>query len=289
MILVIILALIAHLGYALNDFTGALGARKFDSKLMSLLSWLTGTAIYLLIMPFFWQNSLSFWPVVVAVLSGMLAAVSYPLFLYALKYGNAALVGVVAGTFPLWIVIISLIIFKETLTATQVLVIGVIIIGIILSSLHLTRRTKFHNLLNKYTALAFLVSIMWGIAFSVLKYPVEEIGWFNVSFITSLAGSITSFIWLFPKLKTQVVPVFKKYYKFPLLNAITGVGSTMAYNYAISRANSSIVAPIAGSYGGLFALLSYFVFREKLTRVQVLGICVIVAGVASLSITLARS
>jgi len=289
MILVVLLALFAHVGYTLNDISGALGARKFDGKLMSLMSWVTCSAMYLLLLPFLWRGSLLLKPTLVSIFSGVLAGVAYPLFLNAMKKGNPTLVGVVAGTFPLWIVILSVIFYKEVLTGAQIVVIACIILGIILSALHLTRQTRLHTMLNKYTLHALLVSIMWGLAFAVLKYPAETIGWFKVSIVTSYAGSALSIIWLYPKLKGTVLSSFKKYYRYPVVNALTGVSATLAYNFALTRGNSSLVAPIAGSYSGLFAILSYVAFKEKLTRLQILGVIIIFGGVVVLSVLVANS
>jgi len=283
---VVFLALIAHVSYALNDMSGALGSRKFGGNLMSLMSWLVGIVMYIVMLPFLGGSPLYLWPSVVALLTGVILAIAYPIFLWALKHGNATLVGVVAATFPLWTVIASLFLYNETLTQTQALLIGVIMTGVILSSLHISRKTRLRNLFNRYTLVAFGVSIMWGIGFSLFKYPVDNIGWFNAGFLDSIAGTALSVAWLYPKLKGKVKPAFKKYYLYPTANAITGVVGTLAFSLALTKGNSSLVAPIAGSYGAFFAVLSYLVFKEKLNKLQIVGVIVTLIGIVSLSIAL---
>ena len=289
MILVVILALISHVSYALNDMSGAMASRKFDGKAMSLMSWMVGAVLYTVMAPFLITNTFYLWPTVVAGFTGVWFAIAYPIFLKALEKGNATLVGVIAGTFPLWTVVFSLLLYGEKLTSTESVVIGIIMIGIVLSALHLTTKTRLHNLLNKHTFLALIVSLMWGFGFAIIKYPTERIGWFNTSFMNSMLGALTSMIWLYPACRGKVKAIFKKYKAYPIVNSATGTAGTLAYTYALTRGNASLVAPIAGSYSGLFAVLSYLVFKEKLTRIQTLGVLIILGGVISLSVIVSRS
>lgn len=283
MIAVVLLALVAHVGYALADFSGAVGARKFSSRAMSLMAWVAGVLIYFVLAPFLLDLHFYLWPVLVAAFTGVLFAIVFPLFLIAVEKGNATLGGVVAGTFPFWIVILSIIFYDETLTYAQTGGIALIIVGIVLSALHLTRKTRLHNLLNKYTFLALLVSLLWGIGYTIYKYPVDKLGWFETGFINSIVGTITSIVWLYPKLKGKLSIIIKRHWRFPLLNALYGVTATLAYGFALTKGNSSIVGPLAGSYSGLYAILSYFKFKETLTKLQVLGVIIIVIGIITLS------
>jgi len=289
MILVVILALVAHVSYALNDMSGALATRKFDGKLMSLMSWLLGMAVYVLLAPFLWNHSLYLWPTIVGLMTGAILGTAFPIFLKALKEGNPTLVGVIAGTFPLWVVIFSVLVYKEVLSGAELAAIAVITLGIVLSALHLSRKTRLHNLFSKSTLMALLVSVMWGIGFGSLSYPSNEIGWFEASMLSSTGGTVISMAWLYPQYRGRLKVSLKKFYIYPVANAITGVAGVLAYTLALTKGNSSIVAPIAGSYSGLFAVLSYFAFKEKLTRIQVGGVIIIIIGIISLSAIVARS
>ncbi len=289
MITVIIFALIAHIGYAGNDFSGALGARKFGGHMMSLLSWTTGLVITTALLPFLFHNGLSVLPVFETAISGVLLAIAYPIFLKCFENGNATITGVIAGSFPLWVVILSILFLGERLTVPQTLAIATILVGVALSSLHLTRKTRLKNLFNRYSLLAFIVSIIWGIAFTLLKYPSEKLGWFEATYINGMFGAIATIIWIYPSQRGRVIATLKKFPLYPLANSMTGFGGTAALTFALTRGNSSIVAPIAGSYGGLFAIMSYLKFKEKLTKLQILGVLLIFTGVVALSIIVSRS
>lgn len=289
MIIVVLFALISHVGFAGNDFSGALGARKFGGRMMSLLSWTTGLGITTALLPFLFHNTLYAWPVFDAAISGVLFAAAYPAFLKCLENGNATITGVIAGSFPLWVVLLSILFLGESLTVPQTLAIAAILCGVALSALHLTRKTRFKNLFNRYSLLAFFISIVWGVGNVLLKYPAEKIGWFETSYINGLSGAVLTIIWLYPSQRGKVINTFKKFPLYPLANALTGVGASAAYTFALTRGNNSIVSPIAGSYGGLFAIISYMKFKEKLTKLQILGVVLIFCGVVSLSIIVSRS
>jgi uncharacterized membrane protein len=68
------------------------------------------------------------------------------------------------------------------------------------------------------------------------------------------------------------------------LNSLFIGGATFALNYALSIGNTAIVAPIAGAYPTLFAVLSYLVFKEPINKQQWFGIVLTLIGIVTLSI-----
>ena len=281
----ILLSLAAHVGFAFNDISGAIGSRQLSAARMTLYAWLCGCVLMVLAIPFLFKNSLSAKPLLINSLLAVIMAVAYPLFLHTLEKGNATINGVIAGTFPIWVVIFSLIFFDESLSRVQACAALVIFIGVILSTLHLTRETKRHTVFNRYSVMALAVSVLWGIYFAFIRYPVEQYGWFETNVVTQIVATITSIGLLLPIIRRSKYLKFKKtQLKWPLINASFGFSSSLAYNYALTLGASSVVAPIAGSYPGLYAIASYFIFKEKLTRLQLVGIVFVLIGVVALSI-----
>ena len=80
----------------------------------------------------------------------------------------------------------------------------------------------------------------------------------------------------FPKDKNSII--------FMLLNGIILTAGGFAYNIAASRGFLSVVAPIASSYPVLFAVLAYFVFKDRLTKQQIVGVIITLLGIVSLSL-----
>ncbi len=281
----IILSLVANLSFAGNDLFGAIGSRKLGAARMSLYAYLCGFVLYIVSAIFLFRGEITLKPFLVSVVIGILFAVSYPLFLYTLEKGNATINGVIAGIFPIWVVLLSLIFFDETLSLQQAISVVIIFVGVILSTLHLTKKTRWHNIFSRYALLALVVSIVWGINFTFVRYPVEQIGWFETSFIYQTVAVIFSVILLTPIIRRSKPHKFEtSQLKDPALNALTGFMGGLSYNFALTLANSSIVAPIAGSYPGIYAVASYYVFKETLTKIQITGVVLVLIGVIALSI-----
>ena len=69
-----------------------------------------------------------------------------------------------------------------------------------------------------------------------------------------------------------------------LLNTILLGGGAFSLNIAIEKGLTAVVVPIAGAYPVLFALLAFFVFKDRITRQQIVGIIITLIGIVSLSI-----
>jgi uncharacterized membrane protein len=79
-----------------------------------------------------------------------------------------------------------------------------------------------------------------------------------------------------PKGKVQVSQM--------LLNGLIGAIALFAFNYALVTGQNAVVSPLSSSYPALFAILAYFIFKDRLTKQQIIGIIVTLSGVIALSI-----
>jgi drug/metabolite transporter (DMT)-like permease len=70
---------------------------------------------------------------------------------------------------------------------------------------------------------------------------------------------------------------------FLALSGLCEIGGFASYT-AGARHSIAIAAVLASQFAALAALLAFALFRERLTRTQVAGIAVVVAGVALLSL-----
>lgn len=57
-----------------------------------------------------------------------------------------------------------------------------------------------------------------------------------------------------------------------------------SFYFAISHGQTSIIAPIAGSYPTLFVILAFLIFKDPITRQQIAGIGTTLTGIVLLSI-----
>ncbi len=76
----------------------------------------------------------------------------------------------------------------------------------------------------------------------------------------------------------------KKVFIAILLSAFLLRSGDFLLNYGLNTGNSAIIAPIAGSYPTFFAILAFFVFRDPITRQQVVGVVITLAGILLLNV-----
>ena len=97
---------------------------------------------------------------------------------------------------------------------------------------------------------------------------------------TYLVISINWFIHAMEKMPL-IIPKFN--IALPLfLNALTLRGGDFAFNIGASMGLTATIAPIGGAYPTLFAVLSYFVFRDPLNKKQIAGIIIALTGLVAL-------
>lgn len=68
-----------------------------------------------------------------------------------------------------------------------------------------------------------------------------------------------------------------------LTNALLLTVALFAFNFALANGLTAVVAPIASSYPVLFAVLAYFVFKDRLSKQQIVGVVITLLGIVTLS------
>ena len=281
----IFFALASYVGWGSGDIFSALASRKIGTFPVAFWTYLIGFFLLSLLTPFFIKDLSKFSPQILVITVGLSVLVwaAWPIFIEALRIGNSSIVGTIAGSFGGIVVILSMVFLNEALGNYQLLAIIIILSGVILSSLNFAslRNKKFIE--NRGTSLAIVVMFMWGIYFTFVRIPIDQIGWFWTTYIASATGTtIMAALTILRKEKVRRIPS-RQYLNVSLASVLANAG-TASYNFAITQGLTAIVAPIATSYPTLFVLLSRFVFGDKLTRQQWIGIIISLAGIVLLAI-----
>ena len=147
------------------------------------------------------------------------------------------------------------------------------------------RSRNLRNLIkDKSIKYAIVTMLLWGIYWTLIRIPIERIGWFWASYCY-YAGIIA-----FPLLrlvKPNPIPFFKerKTLYLIILVFILTLMANFGFNLGLTFGYSSIVAPIAGASPVVFVIISRLVFREKLTRLQGVGIILTLLGILIIGIS----
>lgn len=280
----ILFALIAYFGWGSGDVFTAIGSRKIGAYSMALWTILLGFVLSALYAPFALNTLLGMRVEILALNIGLgiILAAAWYMFNRALEIANPTIVGTIGASFTALVFIFSIVFLKETVNINQLLAFILVFVGLILSSLDF-KALKKNLKLDKGIIFAILVMVIWGIYFTFIKIPIREIGWYWSNMVSMAVMTILSLSFIKIKKIKLVNPAKRKAIMLIFASTILVTAGTFSFNAALETGKSTIVAPIAGSYPTLFVVLSYFVFKEPLTKQQVLGVLAALVGIVALA------
>lgn len=281
----ILFALLAFVGWGTGDIFGGLVARKVGGYSSAVLNYILCIVLASFYIPFALPELRGITLGTVFWLAFLFPIGIIPLVtLYeGMTRGNASLVGTVAGSFGALVAILSVLFLKESLNPLQVVSIIAVLVGLVLSSLNLKNFKLRQLLTDKGLPFALISLVTWAIYFTFVKIPIRQIGWFWPAYI-SWWGFPLVLLYLRMKSIKISIPKEGKNLVFILANGLLSVIALFSFNLAVSRGQSSIITPISSSYPALFALLAYFVFKDRLSKQQIVGMVVTLVGIISLSL-----
>lgn len=281
----ILFALISYFGWGIGDIFGTIATRKLGAYSTTFWSYIFRVLIFALYIPFALPllSNLNLPLLSLNLGLGFLLLVGFVAFNEALRIENAPLVGTIAASFASVVVVLSIIFLGDTISPQQLVAILIIFLGLFLSTINFKDFKNINSLLSPGVLFALIAMLSWGIYFTFIKIPVQQIGWFWPNYISFLLFPLVFLI-----TKVRKIRINKPNYKnafLPLLLVVllTGVAE-FSFNFAIGEGLSSIVAPIAGSYPTLFAVLAFIVFKDPITKQRILGILTTLLGIVILSI-----
>lgn len=282
----ILFALVALVGWGAGDVFITLSSRKIGNGLTTFWWLVFNLLLSLLYLPF--APPINNWGmVIVAVAMGLVSVISVLLYTRALEIGNASLVGTISGAFAIITVPLSMILFGERLVPVQLMGIILILVGLVMATLKMEaiREIKTGKVFSDPGAgLALIVMIIWGVYWTLIRIPVETLGWFWAGIPTYLYFFLLPLIGVVKKNPIKVL-----HRQSTLISLIAATLFTISANYAfnigITYGYSSLVAPVAGAAPVLFVILSRFVFRDRLSRQQKIGIITALAGIILIAIS----
>lgn len=284
----LLFSLIAFFGWGTGDICSALSARTIGFRLtlffFLLLSFITG----LVYLPF--AQPVSDWSLFpIALFLGCIHVLGSFAFFKSFETGNVSLAGTVAGSFPLVVVAISLLFFHERLSFYQVTGIGAIFLGLVLISLKPQTLKMLGNtikIIDKPIIYALIAMVCWGVYFGFVKIPSAGMGWFWAGYVENLLLPVLLISGAIRKDLGKLIKRKNRNWIIYILGlVILARLGDFAYNIAILKGDTSISAPIAGSYPVLFVILTRIFFKEPLEKWQKWGIASTLAGIVMVNIS----
>jgi drug/metabolite transporter (DMT)-like permease len=166
----------------------------------------------------------------------------------------------------------------EQISLLQLLCIALCVIGVVLSSMHSDPKVPHSTQASSSIAYALLAAVFYGTSF-----------WLQGRFVLPVLGPVTM-LWL-AYLVGLIVLVgivlrIDDGLKFPpLKNCLTLTGASLmnlggfsSFAWGAVAGSVSVVTVISTLSGGIAAILGYVFFKERLGKVQVLGVVLVLVG-----------
>jgi drug/metabolite transporter (DMT)-like permease len=227
---------------------------------------------------FVWPDLSEVWPWALACT--LLYAIGHMLYARALQLVEASVFAVLFATHAVWMSILGVIVFDESLGLTQI--IGTLLV---LASLTLIIKKPTDFRLDKGTMLGLLTGVFFGLAITawgyVGRYASDPLSWSAVSFLAPAA-----LVWLLrPGATKRMTPLLRghvlvRMLALALFYAVGCAAMLLAYKYG----DFSVVSPLRQSGVILTVLLALALLPAERTAVsrKLLAAAICLAGVACL-------
>lgn len=146
---------------------------------------------------------------------------------------------------------------------------------------------------------AIIATLLFGVSYWALRYVVVDVGSVQVALIGKAAdvAALTLIVlggwaarrWLpAPRFAQGAVapearplaPRSSAFWLWLIPGALLDISANLAYNFGVAGALTSVVATLSSLFSAITVLLAAVFLRERLTRVQWLGVALILVGVA---------
>lgn len=283
----ILYGIVALLGWGLADFFAKRLVDRFgDLKALfwiQALSLVPFATLYFIVdgrLAFAAADYLFF-----AVIS-LFSIVGYIFFYRAIKLGNISIMSPIQATVIAGTLILAALVLHERLAALEYAAIGILFIGLMLTGVNITllRKTKRVALFSGVKENLISV-VLFSVHFILLGIIIPKHGWlapifffraFNVLFLLSYMTFTRSSI-AFPKKITRTSS-----YLIPI-TAIADVAAIIFFSLGVNSEYVSIVTPVASSFPLVTVTLALIFYKEKLDKIQIAGILLLISGIAFLA------
>lgn len=212
------------------------------------------------------------------ILSGLATGASWICYFKALSVGDVNKVVPIDKSSTVLTVLLAIICFGETSNlAVKLIATAILAVGIFLMVEKKQTAQKSENR-------SWMIYAVLSAVFAALTSILAKVGIWEVESNLGTAirtGVVLVMAWIIVLLKgkqKQIKMIEKKELLFIGLSGIATGASWLCYYYAVQNGVLSVVVPIDKLSILVTVVFSYFVFKEKLSKKALLGLCLMVIG-----------
>ena len=222
----------------------------------------------------------------IAFLVGVFGYLPFYFFCEAIRIGSIGVINAIGNSFPVISAILTYLIFGTKISAGGILGIAITTAGIVLLSISRNKhQTTEIEAKTRHKAILFsiIACLCWGGFYTYIPIPNQHLDVITLTISLQLGTLLSSHLHSMYQNKRRNVT--KKTLKFLLLAGIFAVVGSLCFYTALHIGSPGIVTAIAGSSPFVVAIFGHFVYHERISKQEILGILVAVFGVAMLSLT----
>jgi transporter family protein len=268
-------------GWGVYDFLGGVYAKRIGPLNSFFWSQLAGLISSLLLAFVFGISlNLSFLVIILFPVAAYVYSAGYLFFFKGFEVGN---VSIVAATMNLWAVFTMLFAFifmGQRLSTIQSLGALMIISGVTIASLNWSYFKKGGFELSAGVKEAVLGAFFFGIFWNISEIITEEVGWLLTTLIVKFW--IVIFLLIYSSLIKHKISLTKTPIRTICIVGLMGVveaGAVAVVNYGLTIGDAILITPIASALSIVTIGLAIIFLKDKITKHQVLGIIITIAGI----------
>ncbi|NTW13873.1 MAG: DMT family transporter [Candidatus Moranbacteria bacterium] len=275
----IIFGLIAMIGLGLSGVLARDPSRRLGSDRSLFWRQVFLVILQIPLLVFFFPKDLSWQGLAWAVAVGVAGYFPIHFFYRAISNGRVGVVAPIANSSAVITAILAVYVLGEPFGVFRVVGLVLALSGVILLSVDF-RDWKNSALLRSESGIPFAVAacLGWGVVMFLFRYPVRLIGPIPTSFIVETSALVISAI----RLRSQKIS-----FDFPdgygrtfLWVGLAGVVGAVAYDFGLMTSAVAVVAVLNMTNPVIAAAYERFVFKERLSFRQVVGMFLAIAGAA---------
>lgn len=280
----IVYGLFGMVGIGVLNILVSLLNRNNDSFKIGFLIQLGNSIVTLALFPFLYKENPGITIFFSLILAGITGALAFVFINKAFKEGKASINSPIISTWGMITAVLGFILLNEDFYLAKGVSILLIVIGIFISSIDIKTILKSKSLrLIDGVKWSVLAALNLGISFFTITYFASDNHWYSVSLITRFWTVVTYLVMA----KSTHKPVLTYFNNIPLLlffAILVDVVSFLMMSIGYTTSEPGVVSVITSASPAITIILSFLILKEKITKQQLFGVIVVIAGIILLAL-----
>lgn len=196
----------------------------------------------------------------------------------SLKHGKVGVVAPITSAQGAAAAVIAVLAGEQIATGAAI-ALGAIVIGVALSSMARSVEPEPHHNEGLAVVLAIGAALFFGLGLFAMGRLSEDL---PVAWIVFPSRTLAVLAVTVPLALMHKMPMTRSAAPLVAASGLLEVGGVVAYTLG-AREGIAVAAVLGSQFAAIAAVLAFFLFRERLTSVQIVGVSIIAVGVAVLT------